>query len=1077
MTTKRKLKAQPIKQISSLLVLGFLVVYSGNLSAKAGDGNIKGGGVKSSHSQQIEGLVTGTVTNKNGETLVGVTVNVQGSTVVSITDANGHYSIQVKGDNQSLRFSFLGHKTATELVNRSVIDVVLLDDTQSLDEAVVTALGIKKEKKALGYSVQDIGSAELMKNKTANPLNSLAGKVAGVNITQSSGSAGAGADIILRGGTSLERDNQPLFVVDGVIYDNSTSIVGNSAFDGLSAVATTSSNRVMDINPEDIENISVLKGPAAAALYGSKAAAGVIIISTKKGKEGAVQVDISSKFTTSWINRLPEQQNLYKRGYYIENGTIRDTDLRSWGAAFGAGNAKYNNIGNFFDAGGAWDNSVGVSGGNKNGSFYLSASSFNQTGVVPTTTYDKVTFRFNGDQKYGRLTVGANVAYSQANTNKTQTSKGLDRTAGNGAMEAVYLWPRDEDLGHYLNSDGTRYRILEGVSSDIAADVENPYWTIYKGKMTDATERITGSVNAEFKIADWWNISYRAGVDSYTTGNYNFIAPGSAVKTEWQKGMMSENDLKYRYLSSNLMTNFSKKFGDFDFNLLLGTSTESTKRVTNRRMGYRFIEEGVYNFNNILPVDKKFDEYISNRRMVSMYGEYRMSYKSLLYLTFTGRNDWSSTLPVQNRSYFYTSVSGSFVFTEVLPKNDILSFGKLRASWAKVGKDADPYVTNSSLWPSAEFVGGITGVGVGNPSGNFFLKPETTVSTELGLEMRFLNGRIGFDYTYYTNNSQDQILQPRVAQSTGYIQKYVNTGDLSNKGMEISITGQPIQTKDFTWSATLNIAGNRGKVANLVEDNKILYVTDVQVGNAQAASFRDGSFMGIAGTKWNRTAKGEIILDANGMPIASADRVEIGNRESKFTGGFSNSFQYKNWNLSFLLDFRRGGDVYNGTDYYMTINGMSKRTENRETLTINGVENTGTVESPVYESRTITFNASDTYNWGGTPTSGHKIIQDYYSNYYAKESANFMTNTNWLRLRSISLSYSLPKSLLDKSKFIKNCIFTITGTNLLLLTNYKGMDPESSAAGSGITGSSSVGIEYCTVPATAGMSFGVNLTF
>ncbi len=1031
-------------------------------------------------------VVTGNVVDESGEPVIGASIQIKGTLQGTVTNMEGNFTLDVPSGSTTLIFSYLG-MVAQEVPISDNMRIVLKSDTELLGEVVVTAMGIRKERKALGYSVQEIKSDEILKNKTANVINSLSGKVAGLNVTQSSGAAGSGAQIILRGGTSLERDNQPLFVVDGVIYDNSTVIGGNTAFDGAQSVASTYSNRIMDINPEDIESMSVLKGPAAAALYGSKAAAGAIIITTKRGQEGKVEVNVSSKLSTNWVNRFPEQQDRYKRGYYNSQGVLDTYTTQSWGEPFGPNETMYNNIEDFFQNSSIFDNNVSVSGGHKNGTFYLSASRYDQKGIIPETGYDKTTFRFNGDQKYGKLTVGTNVAYSLANTDKTLTSSGLWGSGGTGAMTSVYRWSRNDDMTKYLNEDGTKYRMFEGLQ-DLADDVENPYWIINKNRLKDDTERITGNVNAQINITDWWNVSYRVGVDSYLTRDYTLIAPGGAVQVLWQNGMMSESDYKYKYISSNLMTNFTHKVADFDFNLLLGHFSEDTETTTNRRMGYNFVEEGFYSFDNIIASDKKFAEVLMQKRLYGVYGEFRVNYKSLAYLTVTGRNDWSSTLPKENRSYFYPSVSGSFVFTELMPQKDILSFGKIRGSWARVGKDAAAYVTNTYLWPSREFLGGIVGAGNSWSRGNPYLKPETTDSYEVGVELRFLDGRLDLDWAYYSNNSYNQILSPRLGQSTGYIFSSINGGDITNKGMELSITGQPIRNKDFTWSTTLNIAGNRGTVQNLMEGVEILYVTDVQVGNAKAASFNGGNFMAISGSKWTRTDEGKVVLDpGTGMPLSDNQTTyEIGNREPKVTGGLNNNLQYKSWNLSFLFDFRIGGDVYNGTDYSMTINGMSKRTLNRDELTLDGAVQTGTrdevidgetVEVPIYEDKSFTFKPDETYDVKGTLTSGRKIIQDYWNSYYPRESANFQTNTNWLRLRTISLSYSLPSSLLERSKFIKNAIFTLSGTNLLLLTNYKGMDPETSAAGSGITGSSSVGIDYNGVPSTAGISFGINATF
>ncbi|NLH45118.1 MAG: SusC/RagA family TonB-linked outer membrane protein [Acholeplasmataceae bacterium] len=1021
--------------------------------------------------------ITGVVKTTSGEPVIGASILIQGTARGTITNVDGKFSLDVS-QGTKLIISAVGYKKVELTIGKSnSYTVTMEEDTQTLGEVVVTAMGIKKEKKALGYSVQELKSDELMKVKTANPLNSLAGKIAGVTVTQAGGAAGSGAEIILRGGTSLERDNQPLFVVDGIIYDNQTSVNGDSSFDGMMSTTTTNSNRVMDINPEDIESMSVLKGQAAAALYGSRASAGAIIITTKKGKEGSVLVNFSSKLNLVWANRLPEQQKTYKRGYYNANGDLQDYTTESWGEAYGANDKAYNNISDFFKTGSSFDNSVSVSGGTKDGNFYLSASRFDQNGIIPTTDFDKTTFRFNGEQKYGKLTIGANVAYSQAHTTKSMTSAGLYGSGGNGTMTSVYTWAPSDDMTHYLNTDGSKYRMFAG-KQDLADDVENPYWQVHRNSLKDDTERITGNIHASYDIFDWWNISYRAGVDSYTTTNNTFIAPGGAVKIAWQNGMMSENEDRFRYLSSNLMTNFKYKISDFDFSLMLGTSVEDWYSVTNRRLGFNFASD-FYSFANIEPANKSFQEIHYRHRLVGTFGEFNASWKNMLYLGVTGRNDWSSTLPPENRSYFYPAANIGFIFSELLPKNNILTYGKVRASIAGVGKDTDPYETNTSLWGVHTQLGGLTGLGNNWNRGNPYLKPERTKSYELGLETRFFNGRLGFDATYYSNKSYNQIISPRLSQTTGYIFCSVNAGDVRNKGIEISLTGQPIKTRDLTWETTLNLSHNKGTVEKLISGVDILYVTDVQVGNAKAASFNNGKFMGISGSQWARTDKGQVILDKYGMPTWDGESTHyIGNREPKIQGGLNNSIQYKNWNLSFLLDFRLGGAVYNGTEYMLTNNGLSKRTLNRETLTIKGVVNTGTTDTPVYEDKTFTYNAGESYDMGAsTKTSGRSIIQDYWGTYYPRESSNFMTQVNWLRLRSVTLSYSCPQSLLTKLKYIKGCTFSVTGTNLLLLTNYKGLDPEASAAGSGTIGSSSVGFDYCGVPATAGMSFGVNLTF
>ncbi len=1035
-------------------------------------------------SEQLQSAtIKGKVTDAKGEAVIGASVQEKGNpTNGVITDVNGQFSLKV--DSKAfLLVSCIGYKTKTVDVGSSItLTIILVEDTKMLEEVVVTALGIKKEKKALGYSVQDIKSDELLKNKSTNVINSLNGKIAGVNVTQSGGSAGAGASIVLRGGTSLERDNQPLFVIDGIIYDNGTNIGGNSGFDGAQRTSSTYSNRVMDINPEDVENVSVLKGPTAAALYGSRAAAGAIVITTKKGQEGRTSVNLSSKLSVNWVNRLPERQSKYKRGNYNKVGLFDDYTTQSWGDTFQPGETVYDNISDFFDNSVIFDNSASVSGGTKNGTFFLSGSNFDQGGIVPGTGFKKNAFRFNGEQKYGNLTVGVSAAYTSSNTDKTLTSAGLYGSGGTGAMLSVYGYSPSDDMKHYLNDDGSRYRMFEG-RQEMEDDVDNPYWIINKDKMTDKTNRFTGSFNLNYKVASWMDVMYKLGTDRYTTKSKALIYPGSGVIVNYQNGMMSESDQTYDYLSSNFMTNFHKTISDFDLSLLLGQSVEETNSEVVRRLGYDFVVANFFSFGNIPDGKKRFQQENSKKRLIGAYGEFRASYKNFVYISFTGRNDWTSTLPVENRSYFYPSVSGSFVFTELLPKNDVLTFGKVRASWAGVGKDTDPYATNTYLWDPRNYLGGV-GLTNSYTRGNPFLIPEKTKSTELGFEVRLFNGRLGFDYTYYTNNSYNQIMTPRLSQTTGYILLKTNGGDILNKGMELSITGTPVLTNSFKWETTLNLSGNRGKVENLLPGVDVLYVTDVQVGNAKAASFNNGDFMAISGSKWARDVNGNVILDwGTGMPTSDNQTTyKVGNREPKLLGGLNNNLQYKNWNLSFLLDFRIGGDIYNGTEYYMTNAGMSKRSLDRNSISISGVSKNPTTGE--FEKKVFTFDADKYYN--GTnevvqsdpnAESGKYLIQQYWQTYYPKESANYVTNTNWLRLRSVSLSYNVPVALLRKTKVIKGLTATVTGTNLFLWTNYKGLDPETSAAGSGVVGSSSVGIDYCSVPSTAGMSFGLNLTF
>ena len=1037
--------------------------------------------------------INGTVVADDGTPLTGVTVAVNGTKRAAVTNEKGEFTINAT-EGATLLITYVGY--AGKKVKAAAGMVVHLSAGQSTEMGgvVVTALGIKKERKALGYSVTELSSTELMKNKNTNIVNSLDGKVPGVNVTQFSGSPGAGASITIRGGTSTSdsRQNQPLFVVDGVIYDNSTSVVGNTGTDGLSRDNTTYSNRIMDINPEDIESLSVLKGAAAAALYGSRAADGVVIITTKKGAEGTTKVSVASKVSDSWADKLPQVQSEFGNGIYAANGILNNigiggitgnsltTNLQyySWGPKIPADSAKYDNIGNFFRHGIVYDNNVNVSGGSKNGSFFLSASNYDQTGIVPKTGYDKTTFRFNGEQRYGGLTLSANVAYSIANITRTLTNGGLYGGGGSGAMGGVYSWPTTFNMKHYLNADGSQYRPFFGAIPP-ESDQDNPYWILNKDQLTEKTNRFTGGINANYKITSWWDVTGRVGYDTYNTNDYTYIAPGSNVAATYQNGRLSKDVLGYTYITTTELTTFHKTFGDFEAHLMAGNMTENTESPVQNYWGWNFITANNINFANIATTNQFFSDALSRHRLTGAFGEVGVSYKDIVYLTATGRNDWSSTLPVNNRSYFYPSVSGAFNFTSLLPRNTILSFGKLRGSWAQVGKDANPYVTLTYENPPIT-IGGFNGVGNQYTSGNPFLKPEIQNSWEVGGELRFLNGRVGVDYTYYHSQTKNQIAQPRLSNASGYILQTINSGSVFNKGMEIALTGKPIVEKDFSWDATINFSYNRGRLGTFLPGVAYFYPTDAQFGTIKAASVPNGGyFLGLTGTHFYHQTDAKGVEMPNGPyqvdPTTGLYKVntttpQVWNREPSFIGGFENTFRYKKWQLAVLLDIRKGGAVYNGTEYALIENGLSKRTllNDRQSVTVTGVN------SQTGAPFTQTYSAGQTYPIGTTTVDGKNMIEQYWQN-YANNSSNLIQSVNWVKLRSASLTYDFT-GMLHNQKVVKGLALTAVGTNLFTWTNYKGMDPEVSAGG-GTGGSGSQGIDYLGVPAVATFTLGLNVTF
>ncbi|MFZ2286668.1 MAG: SusC/RagA family TonB-linked outer membrane protein, partial [Bacteroidales bacterium] len=509
-------------------------------------------------------------------------------------------------------------------------------------------------------------------------------------------------------------------------------------------------------------------------------------------------------------------------------------------------------------------------------------------------------------------------------------------------------------------------------------------------------------------------------------------------------------------------------------------TAENTNRVLNTNWGYGFSTAGTISFSNIVDDQKFFTERNVTKRLMGVFGEFRASFRSIAYLTVTGRNDWSSTLPKANRSYFYPSVSASLVFTELLPKNNILSFGKLRASWAQVGKDTDAYATNTYLWAPQVVSGHFVGTGNSWTGGSPDLVPEIQTSTEFGTELQFFQGRFGLDFTYYNSVTKNQLAAPRLAQSTGYIFLTLNSGSVHNKGMELSVNATPVRTKDFSWDLRLNLSGNRGTLGDFLPGVGLFYVTDVQIGGVKAASIPNGGyFLGLTGDYWEREKDGEgnvipdgrFVIDvATGLyKNTKVTTNVIGNREPDFIGGLNNDFRYRNFDFSFLFDIRKGGDIYNGTEYYLTTMGLSMRTLDRESVTVEGVSSAD--GSPL----SYTYQTGQTYVINDVSYSGDYMIQQYWNN-YSNNAYNFMTSTNWLRLRSMSLSYDF-SSLLKNSGFIKGLSASVAGYNLLLWTNYKGMDPEVSVSGSGTGGSGSMGIDYCGVPATRSITFGLNATF
>ncbi|WP_299824315.1 SusC/RagA family TonB-linked outer membrane protein [uncultured Pontibacter sp.] len=990
-------------------------------------------------SVSISGQVTSAADNTP---LPGVSVAVKGTTTGTYTDAEGKYSLQAPAGS-TLIFRFIGYVSKeTTVGSTSTINVALQESAQNLSEVVVTAFGVEQEKRALGYSVQELQSSDITETQQANIVNAMQGKVAGVQITNSGGAPGASAIMLIRGGTSLSGNNQPLYVVDGIPVDNTTA-VGQG---GLEAGIAPASNRAIDINPEDIASITVLKGPSAAALYGLRAAEGVVVITTKKGTAGRAKINYSNTFSFDKVNKLPDFQSVYKQG---EQGAFDPAAIGSWGPAFAENETRYDNLESIFKSAFTQKHDLSVSGGTDQTTFYASASHFDQNGIVKNTELERNSFRLSADTKVGeKLRIGGTANYIK--TGRTYVSQG----SASGVMGAVY-WPLNDDMSNYLNPDGTQRTI--GVN-------DNPHWSVRNKPLTSDVDRIMAVGTVNYDPFTFLNVTYRLGTDYYTDNFKSVRMPGTTAVGE-EKGALSESTTNNRITTSTLLVTGKKSFGNFNTSLTLGHNLEDFRRQTATWYGRNFIDPDFASINNVVQTDRTVSQGISRRRIVGAFGDLNLDWKGIAFLSFRGRNDWSSTLPVNNRSFFYPSVSASLVVTDLLEDigvtsgNSILSFAKIRASWARVGKDAPPHVlattlataTNSFTIAPRGFISNANDY-YGNPA----LKPEFTNSIEIGTDVRFLRNRLGLDVTYYKTSTDEQILGTRTPPSSGAFLAYMNGGRIDNEGVELLLNTQPVTNDNFTWQLDFNIAKNKATVKDLPGTLDRVELSDAWVaGNvAQGAAFLGGSLFGINGNVWKRNEQGQLLLNDEGYPQVQSTLQYIGDRTPDWTGGITNTLTYKNLSLSFLWDIRVGGDIYNATENTLVRSGLSTKTLDRgQTRVFEGI-----IEST-----------------GEPNTTSVVLDQDYYQTIYPFQGYDFVEDGGWLRMRYITLTYNLPSRLLEKMPISNLQVFG-TGRNLILITDYSGVDPEVSGSGAGVGGSGSFGFDNLGVPATRGFDVGLKLT-
>ncbi|RAK65082.1 SusC/RagA family TonB-linked outer membrane protein [Hymenobacter edaphi] len=1016
--------------------------------------------------------VTGTVTAATDRSpLPGVNVVVKGGTTGTQTGPDGRFSLQVP-EGATLVFSFIGYDAVERAVgNSSAVDVALAANTTQLQEVkITTAFGIQQERRQINYGAQQVTAKDLIESRQPNIVNALQGKVAGVQVTSSGGAPGEGAAIVIRGGNSLDGDNQPLFVIDGIIMDNSSFVEstapgGGSAFNGVLGRSVASPNRASDINPEDVESMTVLKGPAAAALYGLRAANGAVIITTKKGKAGAVSIDYRTQFSVDEINRLPKLQNVYKQG---TAGVFDPTTRLSWGPQFAPGEEVYDNLGNYFQKAYSWQNYLTMTGGTDKGSFLLSASNLDQRGVVPNSDFDKTTVRLSGTMKFSpKITAQGSAQYLNSGGRRSLQGPGLFGGSG-GYFVSLLTWPRNDDARNYLNPDGTRRRLIGGVGT---SDPDNPYFTAERNPVTDRTNRLIGNAQLTYQPASWATLNYNLGTDLYTEQVRSVRAIGTSQPSN-QNGGISETTTRSRLLNSYFTAQFTRSFGDnLGATLLLGNSVEQSMREATDIIGLVFRSPGINSINNT--ENRGALTTNSTRRLVGNFARLNLDIFRQVTLEVSGRYDMSSTLPRPDKNknfgqgFLYGSASAGYEFTRTLglDNNNILSYGKLRLSVAEVGKDTGPYRVESPLAQST-YIGG--GFRLGFFGSNSQLKPERTRSYEVGLDLQFLKGRLGLDAGYYYAETRDQLIAPRVSQASGFILQYINGGKVVNEGIELALSGKPVVLDNgFTWEVLANFYRNRNRAKELPS-----FLTEVNQSDswvidvARGSAFPDKPISSIGVIDYQRVVdpnspyNGQVIISpTTGLPsVVAGTFVYAGDRAPDFTTQLTNTVSYKGLSLAFLLDFRKGGKVVNGNEWVMVRNGLSERTLDRYNTTI--------IDGVVRQ-------ADGSYSPNTRPV---ELTQGYYTNQYAGTGWAFVEDGSWTRLRYVALSYRLPQTWLGGS-FVKGVELSVTGRNLLLFTKYSGADPETSSAGAGVRGGGSGGFDYGSTPATRGVDMALRVNF
>ncbi len=1045
-----------------------------------------GANLAQAQTRTISGKVT---SSEDGSGLPGVTVLVKGTQMGTITDLDGNYTLNVAPEHETLVFRFVGMKTIEkEIGDQKTINVSMETDALMMDEVVVTAIGITRQAKALGYSATTVTGDDLNKAAPVSMMSSLQGKVAGVSIANTSGAPGASTSVIVRGYSSINGSNQPLYVVDGSPVENSR----------VGATTTSRSqdfgNAANDINPDLIESVTILKGASATALYGSRAANGAVIITTKKGKlaqgkSGKINVNFSTSADFSTPLRIPQLQNTYGQGWSglwasNENGSWgpkMDGKTRPWGNVVDNSqltkpfSAQENNLKDFYDIGSTYNNTISISGGNEHSTFLFSYNNVNSDGVVPTDadSYKRNDFALKGSITNGKFSASGSANYVRKDSKFVTTGQGT--SAGSTMFQEIIQTPRDlsiVDMADYNNK-------FYNVDNFYTPYAQNPYFVLNENGNNFLSERFYGNTYFKYDFTSELSVNARLSTDVINSmlKDWQAVAipkKGSPNEGNTSVGGVSEQSYYSREFNSDVMVNYTKKLNkSLNLDALVGWNVlQRNHREQITTVEALTIPE-YYSLSNSPNAPTEASAYYENKRLYGIYAQADLSFKDYLFLNVVARNDWSSTLPKDKNSFFYPGVGLSFILTEAvsaLEGNNILSFAKLRASWGMTGNDADPYSIYSTLvaadinlgFGDIQFpIDGVTAFEMGDELGNGELQPEITSEWEIGADLRFLQSRIGIDIAYYSKETDGQIMPISIAPSSGYTTRVVNLGVVSNKGIELAINLVPVKSRNFTWDLTYTYTQNRSEVVSLpngIEKYTLYSAYGIEYNAVVGEPL--GQFLGQT---QKYTEDGRVIVSSsNGIPVNNTDKVVYGTSEADYFMGLSSNLRYKNWNLGATLDYQKGGLFYSYTARlnYFVGNATNTMYNDRNPFivpnSVNEIDNGDGTFSYVENTTPIDKSNINEY-WN--QTTNNSISQEH------------VLDKTFMKLRELTLSYNVPQSFLTKTPFNS---FTITafGRNLLMWTPEENnfIDPESTTYGNDLRGQFG---EFAVGPTVR--SFGVKL--